>query len=237
MDRATLLLVEDDPLTRSFLADNLTADGYELLVCGTVRDALRALEYHRPDLAVIDVRLPDGSGLDVIRASARPMASARGWTRRFPSSCLSGCAGDGGPESAASSSAPTTTCPSRSAIQSCGLRIGAVLRRTRERMHRGRLRVGELEIDPASRIATLRGPKSPTRAKEYALLRRSPPRPRRCFTKEELPKRRVGLPLPGADAHAGLARLPRPPQARARRGPVRRQRLGRRLPAHRWSAE
>ena len=67
MDRATLLLVEDDPLTRSFLADNLTADGYELLVCGTVRDALRALEYHRPDLAVVDLRLPDGSGLDLIR--------------------------------------------------------------------------------------------------------------------------------------------------------------------------
>ena len=81
MDRATLLLVEDDPLTRSFLADNLTADGYELLVCGTARDALRALEYHRPDLAVIDVRLPDGSTSSA--ACARPTASARGWTRRF----------------------------------------------------------------------------------------------------------------------------------------------------------
>src|SRR4051812_5983372 len=29
---ATILVVEDDPATRTFLADNLTADGYELLV-------------------------------------------------------------------------------------------------------------------------------------------------------------------------------------------------------------
>src|SRR5262249_19244427 len=63
-DRATLLLVEDDPVVRTFLADNLTADGYSMLVAGTVRDALRTLEYNRPDLAVLDLGLPDGSGLD-----------------------------------------------------------------------------------------------------------------------------------------------------------------------------
>ena len=31
-DPATILLVEDDPVVRTFLADNLTADGYDLLV-------------------------------------------------------------------------------------------------------------------------------------------------------------------------------------------------------------
>ena len=63
----TLLLVEDDPVVRTFLADNLTADGYDLLVADTVLDAVRLLEYQRPDLAVIDLRLSDGSGLDVCR--------------------------------------------------------------------------------------------------------------------------------------------------------------------------
>jgi signal transduction histidine kinase len=40
-DTATLLIVEDDPATGAFLADNLTADGYEVLVAEHVRDGLR----------------------------------------------------------------------------------------------------------------------------------------------------------------------------------------------------
>ena len=44
----TLLLVEDDAALRTFLADNLTADGFEMLVAGTVRDGLRALDAHAP---------------------------------------------------------------------------------------------------------------------------------------------------------------------------------------------
>src|SRR3954465_5799089 len=67
MEPATLLLVEDDPVIRTFLADNLTADGYELLVADPLRDALRVLELQRPDLAVVDLALPDGSGLELIR--------------------------------------------------------------------------------------------------------------------------------------------------------------------------
>ena len=66
-DSATLLLVEDDPVIRVFLADNLIADGYELIVAETFEDALEALERERPDLAVFDVHLPDGSGLDLLR--------------------------------------------------------------------------------------------------------------------------------------------------------------------------
>ena len=66
-DPATILVVEDDAPTRTFLADNLTADGYDLLVAGTIDQALIELESRRPDLAVVDLRLPDGSGLDLIR--------------------------------------------------------------------------------------------------------------------------------------------------------------------------
>src|SRR4051812_41006442 len=65
---ATILLVEDDDATRTFLADNLTADGFELLVADCARDARRLLETKYPDLVVLDVGLPDGSGLDLLRA-------------------------------------------------------------------------------------------------------------------------------------------------------------------------
>ena len=77
----TLLLVEDDPIVRTFLSDNLTADGFAVLVADTVRDGLRVLEYDKPDLAIVDVGLPDGSGLDLV---ARVRAADRVATRLDP---------------------------------------------------------------------------------------------------------------------------------------------------------
>src|SRR6478735_2828790 len=65
-DRATILIVEDDEATRRFLGDNLTADGHEVLVADTGRDGLRLLEYKYPDVAVVDLALPDVDGLDLI---------------------------------------------------------------------------------------------------------------------------------------------------------------------------
>jgi DNA-binding response OmpR family regulator len=68
MDGAhTILLVEDDDATRTFLADNLTADGFDMLVADCVRDGRRLLEAKFPDLAIVDVMLPDACGLDLVR--------------------------------------------------------------------------------------------------------------------------------------------------------------------------
>ena len=44
----TILIVEDDAVLGTFLADNLAADGYEPLLAETVRDGLRELEFRRP---------------------------------------------------------------------------------------------------------------------------------------------------------------------------------------------
>ena len=65
-DAATILVLEDDEPTRTFLADNLTADGYELLVADNAADGLAQLETKFPDLALIDLGLPDRSGLEVV---------------------------------------------------------------------------------------------------------------------------------------------------------------------------
>jgi len=64
---ATILLVEDDIVTRTFLADNLSADGYDLLVADCVSDGLRLLERKFPDIALIDLGLPDASGYELLR--------------------------------------------------------------------------------------------------------------------------------------------------------------------------
>ena len=49
-----------------FLADNLSADGYDVIEAETCADARRLLERAFPDLAIIDLGLPDGDGLELL---------------------------------------------------------------------------------------------------------------------------------------------------------------------------
>ena len=63
---ATILVVEDHRTTRTFLADNLSADGFEVLEAESVSDARHLLESSFPDLAIIDLGLPDGDGLELL---------------------------------------------------------------------------------------------------------------------------------------------------------------------------
>jgi len=70
----TLLVVEDDVGYRNALVDTLTAAGFVVLPAGSVRDALQLSRAQAPELALIDLRLPDGSGIEVVRylAAAAP---------------------------------------------------------------------------------------------------------------------------------------------------------------------
>ncbi len=76
-DASTILLVEDDGATRTFLADNLAADGYDLLVADCATVGLSLIERKFPDLALLDVGLPDGSGHELMRL-LRPFGPVRG---------------------------------------------------------------------------------------------------------------------------------------------------------------
>src|SRR4051794_38172453 len=202
---ATLLLLEDDPVIRTFLADNLTADGYDLLVADTVRDAMRMLEFARPDLAVVDLKLPDGSGLDLIRQVREADGISSRLDPTLPLVVLSASAGEldrvRGFERGADD---YVTKPF--AYGELRLRIAAVLRRATARVNRGRVRVGELEIDPAARAATIRGRRVELATKEFALLRTLASAPTRVFTKEELLREVWGFRAMGStrtlDSHA-----------------------------------
>jgi len=65
--RTTLLLVEDDPQIQRFLATALDAHGYSLLIAGTGNEGLQLAATRQPDILIVDLGLPDISGLDVIR--------------------------------------------------------------------------------------------------------------------------------------------------------------------------
>jgi DNA-binding response OmpR family regulator len=182
---ATILVVEDDDATRTFLADNLTADGYDALVAATAKDAHRLLESKYPDLVVIDVQLPDGSGLDVVNR----VRSADGLASRVdpntPMLVLSGRVSELDRIRGFERGADDYVCKPFSYPELRG-RIAAMLRRADGRRRLGRLRVGDLEVDPAGRTVSLRGERVDLSQKEFALLRMLAADPTRVFTKEEL---------------------------------------------------
>jgi two-component system KDP operon response regulator KdpE len=65
--RATLLIVEDEPEIRRFLRTSLGAEGYRVVEAETgIRGATDA-GTHKPDLAIVDLGLPDLDGVEVIR--------------------------------------------------------------------------------------------------------------------------------------------------------------------------
>ena len=61
-----ILVIEDEPDIRKTLEYNLSREGYEVVVSGTLQEAKKLLE---PSLSllVLDLMLPDGSGLDLCR--------------------------------------------------------------------------------------------------------------------------------------------------------------------------
>src|SRR5450759_4077501 len=69
-----VLVVEDEPGVRASLVELIQELGYEASAVGSVADARDALTCGAPDVCITDLGLPDGSGLDVVRAAkaARP---------------------------------------------------------------------------------------------------------------------------------------------------------------------
>jgi len=62
-----VLLVDDDATLRRTLGIGLRAEGHEVLLAADGRTALQALREDRPDVVVLDLGLPDLSGVDVLR--------------------------------------------------------------------------------------------------------------------------------------------------------------------------
>jgi DNA-binding response OmpR family regulator len=184
-DAATILVVEDDEPTRTFLADNLTADGYELLVADNAADGLAHLETKFPDLALIDLGLPDRCGLDVI---SRVRASDGVVSRidpAVPIVVITGRSGELDRLRGFERGCDDYVCKPFS-YPELRARVEALLRRSELRRRPGRTRVGDLEIDAASRVVRLRGAPVALSQKEFALARTLASEPTRVFTKDEL---------------------------------------------------
>ncbi|HET9876235.1 MAG TPA: response regulator [Mycobacterium sp.] len=67
-----VLVVDDEPQILRALKINLSVRGYEVITAATGTGALRAAAEHRPDVVILDLGLPDISGVEVL-------AGLRGW--------------------------------------------------------------------------------------------------------------------------------------------------------------
>ena len=63
----TVLVVEDNDLNMKLFHDLLEAHGYQILQTKNGRDALRLAREHHPDLILMDIQLPEISGLEVTK--------------------------------------------------------------------------------------------------------------------------------------------------------------------------
>jgi DNA-binding response OmpR family regulator len=204
-DLPRVLLVDDDPLLRAFLADHLAADGFVALLAETLAEGVRVLEHRRPDVVLVDVGLPDGSGLDLVaRVRAADGLSSR-VDPATPVVVLTGRAGEVDRLRGFERGADDYVVKPFS-YNELRLRLGALLRRTRHARQGGRVRVGGLELDPVSREVRVHDVPVALSQKEFALLRTLAAEPTRVFTKHELLRDVWGYRSPGAtrtlDSHA-----------------------------------
>ena len=180
---ASLLVVEDDHAIRTFLADNLTADGYELDVAGTMHDGLRRLAASTPALVRGDVGLPDGSGLELV-ARARAGLDDLDTNQRFL--VLSGRADEQDRVRSLRVGADDFLAKPFSYAELL-LRVRALLRRGPVTAARPPvLQVGPLSVDAATRTVVLRGERLDLSAKEFGLLRALAAEPDRVHAKQDL---------------------------------------------------
>lgn len=67
IDDRTLLLAEDNPMMADAVTIALERRGYQVVACRSVGEARRCIEMRPLRYAVVDLRMPDGSGLSLVR--------------------------------------------------------------------------------------------------------------------------------------------------------------------------
>ena len=207
-DIASLVVCEDDSPTLELLCDHLAADRFAVLPAPSASDALRLCRYNHPDLLLLDLTLPDASGLDVLRE----IRDADGITSRFdpglPVIVLTGRSADADRVRGLDFGADDYVVKPFS-YPELRARIAAVLRR-RPGGREGPCRVGEIVVDTARRKVWVGEREVTLSNKEFGLLRVLATDPSRVFAKRELLEAVWGFRSPARtrtlDSHASRLR-------------------------------
>ena len=181
---AVVVVCEDDDVTRDLLCQNLAEDRYTPLPAATADEALRLCRYDAPDAMLLDLNLPDASGLDVMREIRSADGPAPLFDPALPILVISGRSAEGERVRGLSEGAQDyLTKPFH--YPELLIRLGNMLGGREGRRH-GPMRIGELTIDLATRTVKVAEEKVNLANKEFELLRALSRDPQRVFTKAEL---------------------------------------------------
>jgi DNA-binding response OmpR family regulator len=180
MSGQTILVVEDEPSISEVLTLYLERAGFRVLVARDGRRAMELLRQQLPDLVVLDLMLPHVDGFTITR-----WLRAQGETpiimltaRREEADRV------GGLDMGADDYIVKPFSP-----QELVSRVRAVLRRARGSLpgpETRPLEVGEIRIDPATRLVRVRGEEKALTAREFDLLWVLARHPRQVFTRDQL---------------------------------------------------
>jgi two-component system, OmpR family, response regulator RegX3 len=160
-----ILLVEDEESITTPLSEALSREGFDTSVAGTASDALQLAGDVRPDLVLLDVMLPDGSGFDVARELRRDS--------KVPIIMLTARGEEADRVAGLELGADDYVVKPFSARELVA-RVRAVLRRAAEageRRSEGAIAIGEVKLDAERRSTTYQGEELELSRKEFDLLR------------------------------------------------------------------
>jgi two-component system, OmpR family, response regulator RegX3 len=160
-----ILLVEDEESITTPLAEALSREGFDTSVADTAAAALQLATDLRPDLVLLDVMLPDGSGFDVARELRRDS--------RVPIIMLTARGEEADRVAGLELGADDYVVKPFSARELVA-RVRAVLRRVAEAGEQrtgGAITIGDLQLDTDRRTTVFRGSELELSRKEFDLLR------------------------------------------------------------------
>ena len=189
MSSQLILVVEESERTRAFLAEQLAADGYEVLLAESRRHALALLGTHRPQLVLADLNGHTLGLLDAVRSGAGlageidPHTPIIVLTARADELARVRVFDRGGDDVVAK---PFSYPELRG-------RIRALLRRAHEPRPQAVSRVGALTVNHLTREVRVGERPVSLAGKEFALLHALIADPTRVYTREELLREVWGL--------------------------------------------
>ena len=179
--RARILVVEDEPDIRRFVRMALESEGHEVFEAPTLQRGLIEAGSRRPDLAVVDLGLPDGDGVELIR-------DLRGWSQA-PVIVLSARGGEADKVDALDAGADDYLVKPFGAAELLA-RVRAQLRRQAlaPASQQAVIRFGRTTVDLARRVVERDGEPLHLTPIEYRLLTHLAAQPDRVVTHQQLLK-------------------------------------------------
>jgi two-component system KDP operon response regulator KdpE len=179
--RARILVVEDEPDIRRFVRMTLESEGHEVFEASTLQRGLIEAGSRRPELVVVDLGLPDGDGVELIR-------DLRGWSTA-PVVVLSARSGEADKVAALDAGADDYLVKPFGAAELLA-RVRAQLRRQALAPASAEpvLRFGRTTVDLARRLVERDGEPLHLTPIEYRLLTHLASQPDRVVTHQQLLK-------------------------------------------------